>query len=251
MSTNLTNLAKIPKSLFSTPSNPTVADYDLFGRLKPKAYDVPVDILAASVAWKRIRTEHIVHSFDSLLLDSALHQQVTEDDHKLAEVIRQYYGSKMTFFALSGTIEKSNFRKSLASFLQTDGKVFATTNLGMIYWLPYFYEYDLKLDTIKDQIGVVNQTCNGKQLVLEPIDVLRAKPTKSGNVEYWTKDVATGNAIVLKLAQNNPVIPLWDKLFTTSKTLSVKCKLDRTYRDSFKFYIADEWSLDVDNNSQP
>jgi hypothetical protein len=227
---------------------------DYFTSAKPKMteYSLEVDILAASIAWKRIKEGEASAGFESMLLDPALHQQINSDDIEHAERIRSYYGQKMTFAALTKT-EMSPFRKSLASFLQTDGKKFATENLGMLYWLPYFYDYDQKFETMKPMFQGATQlpkVSKKHAITLAPIQMLNTKPTKPGSMnEYWFKEKESGSAVIVKVQRTNPLLKLWDANFKTSPTIAVTGTKCTNSRDGLTFYIIDDWQLALDNNS--
>ena len=56
-----------------------------------------VDMLAISVAWKRLRDSNEVYQTVSSLLDESLFDAVTPEDLTLAESIRIYYQQKLIF----------------------------------------------------------------------------------------------------------------------------------------------------------
>jgi len=92
-----------------------------------------VDMLAISVAWKRLRDSNEVYRTVSSLLDESLFDAVTPEDLTLAESIRIYYQQKLIKLRLLGNRELSKFRADLSIYINGPGTTFIESDLPMIY----------------------------------------------------------------------------------------------------------------------
>ena len=92
--------------------HPNVKQYEVF--------ESPEDVLALSVAWKRLREKG--QSPTGKLLDKILFDKVTQTDRDEANVIRDYYSKKFMMKALLGNGNTlSPFRQEIARIINSDG----------------------------------------------------------------------------------------------------------------------------------
>ena len=185
------------------------------------------DLLVLSVAHKRLMVEKIsliAKSFSFRnILDAVVFENLTDSDREIANSIRKYYSQQIVMWALKG-IKLTSFREDLKTYLNGEGNKFVENTIPLVTKLPYFYDYDIKLDEIKrefttDLRGYNPSTTNipdKHSYILTPIKSLFRKTKKAKCIEYWLKD-NYNQAYKIEIEHNNPLQPLWDKTFNSSK----------------------------------
>jgi len=185
------------------------------------------DLLTLSVAHKRLLSERIsllAKSFSfKNILDSVIFENLNDNDREIASTIRKYYSQQIVMWALKG-IKLTSFREDLKTYLNGEGNKFVENTIPLVTKLPYFYDYDIKLDEIKrefttDLSGYNPITTNipdKHSYILTPIKSLFRKTKKTKCIEYWLKD-NYNRAYKIEIEHNNPLQPLWDKTFNSSK----------------------------------
>jgi hypothetical protein len=118
------------------------------------------DILALSVAWKRLRdtTDESIqngslHIKVTTLLDDHLFRKIEESDRIRANEIRDYFSKKIMLWTLK-SVKLSAYRQDLNKFIHGDGKKVTEELLPLIYRLPEFYEYDIQFDQFKREVNL-------------------------------------------------------------------------------------------------
>jgi len=185
------------------------------------------DLLTLSVAHKRLLSERIsllAKSFSfKNILDSVIFENLNDNDREIASTIRKYYSQQIVMWALKG-IKLTSFREDLKTYFNGEGNKFVENTIPLVTKLPYFYDYDIKLDEIKrefttDLSGYNPITTNipdKHSYILTPIKSLFRKTKKTKCIEYWLKD-NYNRAYKIEIEHNNPLQPLWDKTFNSSK----------------------------------
>jgi hypothetical protein len=224
-------------------THPTVKRYEVF--------ESPEDVLALSVAWKRLRDndKHIVGK----LLDSELFNHIKQEDRNKANEIRDYYSKKVMMWKLKGDGKLTPYRDDMNNFVHGNGLVVKENMFGLIYYLPIFYEYDLNLDNVRSQ---VKQNQNFKKLDKEnkpraliitedliPISKIEKKNKRGMSTQYWFKDTSMDAGVMLSVAKGNNLEHLWEYMFDNEKVLKIKGRYIRRYIDDFEYYSVDNWEL--------
>ena len=180
------------------------------------------DLLVLSVAHKRLMSEKVsllAKSFSfKNILDSVVFENLTDNDREIADSVRKYYSQQIVMWALKG-IKLTSFREDLKTYLNGENNKFVENTIPLITKLPYFYDYDIKLDEIKREFIMDSEGHNpsGKHsYILTPIKSLFRKTKKNKCIEYWLKD-NYNRAYKIDIEHNNPLQHLWDKTFNSSK----------------------------------
>lgn len=208
---------------------------------------VPQDPLVLSCTLYRLRKidPSVWHS---LTLDGKLAENLNEEDISLADKIRTHFQHKLLLLKLKlGKLSK--FRTDLTNFLNSnsayaDGTYsFPNSYVGMLYKLPYFYEYDKGIETIFD--GMYSEV-KGAEVVqdvrsLKFITKLLPHSRRNSNLEYWFTDVV-GNKVSLVVEKNNPLAGLWESVIRQNDVL-IDGRYEIRRRDSISFYQCANWEI--------
>jgi hypothetical protein len=222
---------------------------------KYEIYESPEDILALSVAWRKIRKHG--SSFDiTSLLEQKLFERLTVEDRETANVIRDYYSKKIMMWKLKGK-ELTSFRKDLNTFVHNDGMKFKKEMIGLAYYLPEFYAYDSELDTVREQVKTKDLvTSDVKKLLplvpklsiaskkLTPLKRINRVTKRINQMQYWFKDNETDGAVLIDIDSKNPLEHIWNNIFDNSHNLIVKGKYYTKDREDFEYFNIKNWSLE-------
>ncbi len=204
-----------------------------------------VDMLAISVAWKRLRDSN--EATVSSLLDESLFDAVTLEDLTLAESIRIYYQQKLIKLRLLDNRKLSKFRADLSIYINGPGTTFNESDLPMIYRLPEFYEYDISLDHIKQGVKMhmpikSNFGANNNfTKTLIPIKYLTRSVKKVKIHEYWLKDEQDFLHLIA-IGHDNALQHIWDKEFS-KEILSIQAFFSLANQDDFQYFKPLKWKL--------
>lgn len=210
------------------------------------------DLLALSVTHKRLMIENIsvlAKSFSfKNILDPVVFQNLTDSDREIANTIRKYYSQQILMWALKG-IKLTAFREDLKTYLNGEGNKFVENTIPLVTKLPYFYDYDIKLDEIKREFTtdtegfntVATNNPSKHSYILTPIKSLFRKTKKAKCIEYWLKD-NYNRAYKIEIDHNNPLQHLWDKTFNQDKLeISGYTKLKRL--DDLNYFHIFRWEV--------
>lgn len=221
--------------------HPDIKQYEVF--------ESPEDVLALSVAWKRLRDKG--QSPTGKLLDKILFEQVTQPDRDEANIIRDYYSKKFMMKTLLGNGNAlSPFRQEIAKIINSDGKIVSKSAFGPVYYLPMFYEYDCQLDFVKSCVTVIQDSKDNpvpavvkrdKQLI--PIKRIEKKSKSSNVIEYWFKHEEKNSANVITITYDNPLLNVWDHIFTNNKVLQITGGYEFKKLDNFEYFKINKWNL--------
>ena len=214
--------------------------------------EVTEDILALSVAWKRLRDTKneslpngTLYVNITTLLDDQLFRKIEEPDRIRANEIRDYFSKKIMLWSLK-SIKLSNYRQDLNKFIHGDSKKVTEELLPLIYRLPEFYEYDIQFDQFKRKVNAeitnFNQIDSHKKITtLTPIKSFYKSNKRVKYFEYWFKD-SNDNAHLITIEPKNPLKHIWDKMFT-----SEHLRIEGTYYpkkyDELQYYQLLNWSV--------
>jgi len=202
---------------------------DLLGNTHYKKYEIyefEDDVLAISCAWKRMRDINPNDFIHNRLTDKKLFHSITSEDRELAKIIRDHYSKKLMMLTLKGT-QLTSFRKDLNIFIHGDSNRATDELFPLIYRLPEFYEYDIKLEEIKLSLeDRPNKTklekYHGKQIsfTLSPITSIKKHNKRMKVMEYWFKE-KSNTPVLIQLDPKNPLLHIWDDMFNSKKVLQI------------------------------
>lgn len=260
VNTNYPSLTTAQISALNSPSIPKgllAQEYQITPMLHPgvkkyEVYETPIDILALSVAWKRLRDNGDFGRV-SKLLDSELFVQITQADKDNANIIRDYYHKKIMMLKLKNDRELTKYRSDLVKFIQSDGLIVKEEMLGLAYYLPVFHEYDVNLDEVRCAVDA-NQNFKkldkeGKPKVLNlstklsPLKRIVRKTRNKTVYQYWFKDTVLNAGVLITLQPNNPLGHIWDDMFDNTEVLTIKGPYQRRTLDNFEYFSIDKWEL--------
>lgn len=190
-------------SLIDTPYNPLVTRFQMISSAQ--------DILALSVCWRKLRTSNDTTSrpYVNSLLDPELFKIVTQEDIEQANKIRDYYSKKLMLITLKSDVPLSKFRKDLSTFISSEGKVFREDMVPLVFRLPEFYEYDIKLESTIEKARNLDVSLNNHEHVF--LSKLSRTLKKNTFCEYWF--LGTNQYLACLTVDNkNILIPILDKV---------------------------------------
>lgn len=229
---------------------------DLFGHdpswhpdvKKYEVYESPEDTLALSVAWKRLKDKSFKTNFSSLL-DRQLFEFVNEEDKIIASAIRDYYSKKIMMLNLKNDRPLTKFRKDLSKYIQSSGSLVQQKELGMIYYLPYFYEYDCNLDYVKSTVDLHPEFINIPRKTqvevtkhLTPIKKIYKNQKRVKTYQYWFKD-EDNVANMLQFETSNPLLHIWDYNFDNNSKIAIFGTYNSFSIDNMFYYRPYSWRL--------
>lgn len=171
--------------------------------------------------------------------------KVTDQDRIFAETVKSYYMSKLLMAKLRGD-HFTKYKTDLMQYLNDSPKSLTSRFIGMVYKLPYFYEYDMKLI----EIFGGEYADLGKAKYRDRSDITLTFIAKADNgqkrarhYEYWFKD-DSDTRILLEVEKHNPVRNLWEHSIQNGK-LNINTLFEKKRRDNLEFYVAKAWTINV------
>jgi hypothetical protein len=213
---------------------------------KYEIYESPVDLLALSIAFRRIRTVEGKMDISSVL-DKYVVETVSVEDKDLANTIRDYYSKKIMMWKLKGK-SLTRFRNDMNEFVHSDGIKFKEEMIGLAYYLPNFYDYDIQFDDVCKEI---NYRVNLSSVRILPSDARSLTPLKKiskftkkfKTQQYWLKDNETQGMVLIGLETRNPLEHIWDNIFQNSTELKVKGKYYLKEFSDIEYFSIKDWTL--------
>jgi len=205
------------------------------------------DILALSVAWKRLRDtkNESMQTGITTLLDDNLFRKIEEPDRIRANEIRDYFSKKIMLWTLK-SVKLSAYRQDLNKFIHGDGKKVTEELLPLIYRLPEFYEYDVQFDQFKREVNVeitnFGKIDSVKKITtLTPVTSFYKTNKRVKHFEYWLKD-NNDNAHLITIEPKNPLKHIWDKIFTNGQ-LRIEATCYPKKYDELQYFQLLNWSV--------
>lgn len=197
-------------------------------------------ILTLSCAAYRLRNTHHFALNDTDLI--SLSKILIEEDTLLAKEILDHFRNKLIWFKLKeGNFSK--FKTDLSTFLNSPELLhkLPKSMAGMVYRLPYFYDYDMKLKEIfggeyKEITGPEPKTCS----YLSFIDCVYSHK-RNARDEFWFSD-EYDNRVVLTVDKLNPLKHLLLHTVTTRKN-QFKGRFQRVDRYSHSYFSLEKWTI--------
>jgi hypothetical protein len=156
-------------------------------------------------------------------------EEITEADRAMAQNIRDYYISKLTFARLCG-VNFTKFQQELSEFL-IDKRVLKTSEQGLLYCLPYFYVEDCGKDWVFDNTVPVPAESDEhpfpsqitfEGLILSPVKEVYAFRKNTGDKHlFWFRD-QKNHPYVIEVRSGNTLISLFRSLFKRQR-IKINC----------------------------
>lgn len=186
---------------------------------REQKFNSEIDIIVVSCARYRLNDKNYYSLSDTDLL-----KEITLADYEKAKAIRKHYGELLICEQLKGN-NLSEFRKELALILATDGSVYKENWKGILYKLPYFYDYDCQIQELKEKVFIGSQNHSPASektfAILKPIKKLFRNVKHNNKYSYFFEIEDTGVAAKIHISKDNPMINMWEDLFNTHKLMHV------------------------------
>lgn len=213
---------------------------------KYEIYEFQEDVLALSVTWKRMRDSG--EFVASKLTDDILFKKLTAEDKVNADAIRDYYSKKIMMMKLAGDSRFTSFREDLNIFVHGDKFKMTNNFFGLAYYLPTFYDYDTKLDEVKQSVTskfnwkVTGPKLNSGSVELTPIKKLHRKTKGTDVFQYWLK-TSDNIAALICVQPSNSLIKLWDHFYNLETPLKIRGSLTPRRIDGLEYVSITNWDI--------
>ena len=217
---------------------------------KYEVYESVESIITLACTAKRMLDEKKI---SMRLTDRDVYKHVQQEDRIMADAIKDYYSKKVMMWKLKGNGTLSRYREDMNKLIHGDGLTFRENQIGIAYWLPEFYEYDINMDSVKQQLtqnqDFLELDKKGHARVLKlndkltPIKAVNKRTKRVKNTEQWLKDNKYNAGVVITVENNNQLKPIWDKIFNTEKVLKIEGQFCRRHLDDFEYYSVTNWNL--------
>lgn len=225
-------------------------DLNLHNNSYVKRYEVieiAEDILALSVAWKRLRDNRDnVPVYINSLLSNSLFEKVTNEDRLRANEIRDYFSKKIMLWTLKD-IKLSQYRQDLSELIHGDSKKIVDKMLPIAFRLPEFYEHDVEFDKFKQRVKLdisESSILDIRQRIttLKPVRSFYKSNKRVKQIEYWLTD-DKGNANMIAIEPKNPLKHIWDAMFM-NENLRIKATYHPKKYDDLQYYQLLNWTIE-------
>lgn len=201
------------------------------------------DVLAISCCIQRL-SKNENNKFNRSLNSPDIHTEVNDLDRQKAANIRKYYKDKLLMMTLQGR-ELTKYRKDLQKFLHGDVQKVPDSLSGIVYRLPYFYDYDKEVDDIfqssyfkNNRLDDMHQPVQRNLKFLKKIENQRRSVN---NVEYWFED-DTLNKVMFSITHDNPLLTLLDR-HIDNKGLTISGRYYLRKKDLNEYFVLEKWSF--------
>jgi hypothetical protein len=172
--------------------------------------------------------------------------KITDEDRTFSESLRSYYKSKLLVAKLRGD-HFSDYRTTLLKYLTDSPMKITERSVGMIYRLPYFFQYDMQLIEIfggeYTNLGSTPKYVDRTDVELSFIAKADSGQKRKRTYEFWFKD-DSGIRFLLEVEKHNPIMNLWEQTIKSEK-MSINAVFERKTKGNLEFYIARGWSINV------
>jgi hypothetical protein len=171
---------------------------------------------------------------------------ITDRDRIFAETVKSYYLSKLLMAKLRNE-NLTKYKSDLLTCLNESSLTITNKFVGMIYKLPCFYEYDMKVIEIfgGEYNDISGKNYSGRtDVTLSYISKADNGQKRSRFYEYWFKD-SDDVRILLEVEKHNPILDLWDQHVNLGNDISINATFEKKRRDNLEFFVARGWHISV------
>lgn len=172
--------------------------------------------------------------------------KITDQDRVFAESLKSYYNSKLLMAKLRGD-HFTKFKTDLMQYLHNSPTTLLQSFVGMVYKLPYFYEYDMQLveifDGAKSDLEKARVKLDRQDIKLSFISKADNGQKRARHYEYWFKD-ENNLRFLVEVEKHNPIRILWENAIQEGD-LSINSIFEKKRRDNLEFYVAKGWHISV------
>jgi hypothetical protein len=203
------------------------------------------DILVLSCCIQRLaNNQNQSMRFNRSLDSDELPSLVNDLDRQKAKNIREYYKNKLLMLTLREN-NLTKFRKDLQNFLYSEPNKVLDSHCGLVYKLPYFYDYDLEVDDVfKSSYFKNNKESGMNESLLRTLKLIKKIENRrkhSHSIEYWFQDDRL-NKVMLEFPVNNPLLKLFDNLID-EQPLKIVSRYYTRRKDLNEFFMCDKWTF--------
>lgn len=219
---------------------------------KEVTYNFTTDPLLVSCTLYRLiaesRTNEKIDHLNWSLTDHTdkIIAKITDQDRVFAESLVSYYKSKLIVAKLRGD-HFTKFKTDLLQYLNDSPNKITSKFVGMIYKLPYFYQYDMQLIEIfggeHTDLEKAPNHLDRRDIKLSFISKADNGQKRARHYEYWFKD-ENNLRFLVEVEKHNPVRKLWEYSIQNGE-LSINSVFEKKRRDNLEFYVAKGWSINV------
>lgn len=201
------------------------------------------DILAISCCIQRLSYNE-TNKFNRSLNSPDIPKEVNDLDRKKSANIRKYYKDKLLMLTLQGR-DLTKYRRDLQKFLHGDAFSVPDSLAGIVYRLPYFYDYDREIDDIFQSSYFKNNKLPDMREIL-PRNLKFLKKIENqrrsvNNIEYWFEDDML-NKVMFSIAADNPLLTLLDRHINNTG-LSIIGRYYLRKKDLNEYFVMEKWSF--------
>lgn len=205
-------------------------------------FNTSVDIIALSCTRQRLGDKTY-----SEWPDNRLENNMTNEDRQKALSIRKHYGELIICEQLKGR-DLTEFRKELSLILAADGLKYKESWKGILFKLPYFYDYDRELQNLKETVFVNSHNHSPSfskinSVVLKPVKRLFRNTKHSNKYSYFFEIEDTGIAAKIRINKDNPIIDMWEHLFNQHKPMHVSGDFSWTADQNLYSYLIKNFKI--------
>jgi len=209
------------------------------------------DMLAVSAYLYRRYRDNPEISFNTNVQSESVGRDIQSQDRQRAEEIADYFSKQIVLARLKGDV--SDFQNAVAIFLSGDRKTIKTTDIGLIYRLPEYYEYALSMLEYHRSHFADHEYCEiplqySIRLLMSHMSIEHnTRHIKS--IQYWFKDAETGNPVMITVTAKNQLKHVWDKVFNAGRTegINISGMFDtRKHYSGFSYMTCyNKWELEI------
>lgn len=220
-------------------------------QVQSKMITVNEDLLAVSAYLYRKYRDNSELRFTTSLQGVASQHLIEGQDRQRAEDIAVYFSKQIVLARLKDTV--SEFQNAVARFINSDRSTIKSTDVGLIYRLPEYYEYALTMLEYHNGHFADHEYCEfplqySTRLLMPQMSIdHNSRHIKS--TQYWFKDRETGNPAMITVTAKNQLQHVWDKVFNAGRTdgLNISGMFEtRKHYGGFSYMTCyNRWELEI------
>jgi hypothetical protein len=209
------------------------------------------DLLAVSAYLYRKYRDNPELRFTTSLQSVVSQNLVEVQDRQRAEDIAVYFSKQIVLARLKDTV--SDFQNAVAHFISGNRSTIKSTDIGLIYRLPEYYEYALTLLEYHNSHFADHEyhefPLQYSTRLLMPHMSIDHNSRQLKTTQYWFKDRETGNPAMITVTAKNQLKHVWDKVFNAGRTDGINISgmfETRKHHGGFSYMTCyNRWELEI------